>query len=90
MPGDTGVSTDTRTDTETKANFGDVIDHTHTRGPQAVTRYGRPIVVIVSVPEWERITRRVGNLAESFAASPLRGCGLVVARKRARSRPVDL
>jgi hypothetical protein len=36
----------------------------------------RRAVVVVDAEEWERKTRRIGNLAEFFAASPLRGSGL--------------
>ena len=57
---------------------------------QTVTRHGRSAVVVVSVAEWERTTRRAGNLAEFFAASPLRGSGLAIERRKDKPRPVDL
>ncbi len=93
-PGDTDVNTRVNTSTwtvaEAKAKFSEVIDQAQTRGPQTVTRHGRSAVVIVSVAEWERTTKRAGNLAEFFAASPLRGSGLVIQRRRDRPRPIDL
>jgi hypothetical protein len=46
--------------------------------------------VIVSVAEWERTTRRAGNLAEFFAASPLRDSGLVIQRRKGKPRPIGL
>ena len=46
--------------------------------------------VIVSAEEWERKSRRKGNLAEFFAASPLRGSGLVVERAKDRPHRVKL
>ena len=84
------MSTDTWTVTEAKAKFSEVIDQARTRGPQTVTRHGRSAVAIVAAPEWERITRRAGNLAEFFAASPLHGSGLVAERQHDRPRPVEL
>jgi len=42
----------------------------------------------VSAEERERTSTRTGNLAELFAASPLRGSGLVVARGKDRARKV--
>jgi hypothetical protein len=46
--------------------------------------------VIVAAEEWERKTRRKGNLAEFFAASPLRRSGLKLHRVSGRPRKVDL
>jgi len=49
-------------------------------GPQTITRNGHTAAVIVGAEEWQRKTQRVGNLAEFFAASPLRGSGLKIRR----------
>ena len=57
-----------------------VIELAKTQGPQTITRHGRKAVVVVATEEWEGKTRRKGNLAEFFAASPLRGSGLSVKR----------
>ncbi len=67
-----------------------MIDHAQTQGPQTVTRHGRSAVVIVSVAEWERTIKRAGNLAEFFAASPLRDSGLVIPRRKDKPRPIHL
>src|SRR6266700_3207404 len=58
---------------EAKSKLSEVIDLAQSRGPQTITRNGRTAVVVVSAEEWERKTKRSGNLAEFFAASPLRG-----------------
>jgi prevent-host-death family protein len=81
---------DTWTVAEAKAKFSEVIDRAQSDGPQTVTRNGRAAVVIVAVEEWERKTRRTGNLAEFFAASPLRGSELKVGRRKDRARKPDL
>ena len=75
---------------EAKAKFSEVIERAQSLGPQVVTRSGRKAAVVVSVEEWERKTKRAGNLAEFFAASPLRGSHLKVSRSKDRARAVDL
>ena len=75
---------------EAKAKFSEVIDRAKSDGPQTITRNGRRAVVIVAAEEWERKTRRKGNLAEFFAASPLRGSGGKVRRLRGGLRKVEL
>jgi prevent-host-death family protein len=75
---------------EAKAKLSAVIDDAREKGPQTITRNGRKAAVVVSAEEWERKTRRVGNLAEFFAASPLRGSGLKFQRKKDGPRAVDL
>jgi prevent-host-death family protein len=75
---------------EAKARFSEVIDRALKQGPQAITRNGRPAVVVVSSEEWARKTGRKGTLAEFFAGSPLRGAGLEIARLPGGVRKVDL
>jgi prevent-host-death family protein len=75
---------------EAKAKLSEVIEHAQTHGPQTITRNGRRAVVVVDAEEWERKTKRSGNLAEFFAASPLRGSGMKVRRSKDRLRPLDL
>lgn len=81
---------DTWTVAEAKAKFSEVIDRAQSKGPQIVTRSGRKSVVVVSAEEWERKTKRVGNLAEFFASSPLRGSGVRITRRSDRPRKLDL
>jgi prevent-host-death family protein len=73
-----------------KARLSEVIDRVVTQGPQTITRNGRNVAVIVSFEEWERKTKRKGNLAEFFAASPLRGSGLRIERIKDAPRDIDL
>jgi prevent-host-death family protein len=75
---------------EAKAKFSEVIDRAELRGPQVITKHGRKAVVIVSAEEWERKTKRTGNLAEFFAGSPLRESGLKVKWSKNRARGIDL
>lgn len=83
------MSVETWTVAEAKAKLSEVINRAETTGPQTITRNGRKTVVVVAAEEWERKTTRQGNLAEFFAASPLRGSKLKI-RRRDRPRKVDL
>lgn len=75
---------------EAKAKFSQVLERACTAGPQTITRSGKLAAVVVSAEEWARKTRRVGNLAEFFAQSPLRGSGLKPRRPRGGARPIKL
>jgi prevent-host-death family protein len=81
---------DTWTVAEAKAHLSEVLELAQSAGPQTITRRGQVAAVIVSPEEWQRKTHRTGNLAEFFAASPLRGAELQVARSKDHPRKVDL
>jgi len=73
-----------------KARFSEMIERALTDGPQTITRKGKQAVVVVSAEEWQRKTRRAGNLAEFLATSPLRGSGLKVKRTKSGPRAIEL
>jgi prevent-host-death family protein len=75
---------------EAKARFSEMIDRAIAHGPQTITRKGEKAVVVVSAEEWQRKTKRKGNLAEFFATSPLRGSDLKTKRSKDRPREIEL
>jgi prevent-host-death family protein len=75
---------------QAKAKFSEVLDRAMAEGPQTITRRGRTAAVVVNADEWNRKTKRVGTLADFFAASPLRNSGLKVKRPEGRIRRIDL
>jgi prevent-host-death family protein len=75
---------------EAKAKFSEIIERAMTEGPQTITRKGHTAAVVVGADEWERKTKRAGNLAEFFAASPLRGAHLKIRRLKALPRKISL
>jgi prevent-host-death family protein len=83
-------ASDTWTVAEAKAKLSEVIEKARSGGPQTITRNGRTAVVVVAAEEWQRKTRRAGNLAEFFAVSPLRGSAMRTRRRRDRPRKADL
>ncbi len=84
------MNTDIWTVAEAKAKFSELIERARAGAPQTITRKGRTAVVVVSAEEWERKTKRAGNLAEFFATSPLRGSDVAVGRVKGGLREVDL
>ena len=75
---------------EAKAKFSEVIERAQSDGPQTITRKGRRAAVVVGAEEWERKTKRRGNLAEFFASSPLRGARFEIKRVPGRVRKAGL
>ena len=75
---------------EAKARFSEMIERALAEGPQTITKRGRTAAIVVGAEEWERKTKRAGNLAEFFAASPLRESGLTVRRRKTQPRKVNL
>jgi len=75
---------------EAKAKFSEIIERAMSEGPQTITRKGRTAAVVVGAEEWQRKTRRTGNLAEFFAGSPLRGSNLKVRRVKALPKKISL
>jgi prevent-host-death family protein len=75
---------------EAKAKLSEVIERARSGAPQTITRNGRNAVVVVSIEEWHRKAQRRGNLAQFFAASPLRGSGLVIERSKDKPRDAKL
>ena len=73
-----------------KAQFSDVIAEAEARGPQTITRHGKPAAVVVSAKEWQARARRQGTLADFFASSPLAGSGLEMPRGEGRPRKIVL
>ena len=88
--GDLLMSTQSWTVAEAKAKFSEIIERAMSEGRQTITRKGRTAAVVVGAEEWQRKTKRVGSLAEFFAASPLRGSGLKVRRRKERPRKINL
>jgi prevent-host-death family protein len=73
-----------------KSKFSEIIERAISEGPQTITRRGRTAAVVVGAEEWQRKTKRSGNLAEFFAESPLRGSGLKVRRSKSQPRKISL
>jgi prevent-host-death family protein len=74
---------------EAKAQFDELIEIARSGEPQIIAWNGRRVAVVVAADQWERKRKRVGNLAEFFAASPLKGSRLRIGRIQDSPRRVD-
>jgi prevent-host-death family protein len=75
---------------EAKAKFDELMEDVQSGRPQIITRNGRKVAIVVTVTAWKHKTTRAGNLAEFFAASPLRRSGLRIRRIQHQPRKVEL
>ncbi len=78
---------------DAKARFSEVFRLARESGPQRVTKHGREAVVVLQAEEYARLAEseaRKGSLADFFAASPLRGSGIDLDRRRDFGRDVKL
>jgi len=71
-----------------KAEFSKLIDTSIEKGPQTVTRHGRPAAVVMSTAEYQRLTDRRGDFKAFLRRPPLYQLSLT--RSRDRGRKVDL
>jgi prevent-host-death family protein len=77
---------------EAKAKFSEVIEKAQNKGPQEITKNGRPVAVLISMEEWKAefgTTAPKGSLAEFFQRSPLRGSGIKIGRVRLDPRHIE-
>jgi prevent-host-death family protein len=74
-----------------KARLSEVVEQAEKKGPQEITRNGRPVAVIVSMEDWSKKTRPstpTMNMADFFRSSPLHGSGIDLRRSRSKTRLV--
>ncbi|MGH6876016.1 MAG: type II toxin-antitoxin system Phd/YefM family antitoxin [Rhizomicrobium sp.] len=76
------MSASTWTVAEAKAGFSELLDRAQSQGPQTITQNGQKVFIVVSTDEWQRKIGRKGNLADFFAASPLRGSKTQFVRRK--------
>lgn len=72
---------------DAKARLSEVIETARRDGPQTITRNGKPTVVVVSVDEWDKKTKRKGSLAAFLRSSPLADAELDL--ERIKDQPRD-
>lgn len=75
---------------EAKNQLSLVVADALTKGPQTITRHGKPTVVVVAMKEFKKATKPKEKLSEFFAESPLKGSGINLERVRDFPREVKL
>ena len=75
---------------EAKNQLSLVVQDALTKGPQTITRHGKPAVVIVSIKEFKATTPPRQKLSEFLTQSPLKGAKLDLQRVRDFPRRIKL
>lgn len=76
---------------EAKAKFSEVVEQAQKKGPQQITKNGRPVAVVISIEEWKSeygTSKPKESLADFFMNSPLRGSGVKIGRIRLDPRHI--
>ena len=71
---------------EAKNRLTEVVRLARLKGPQVITSGGAEVAVVVSLKDFERLSKRKSNLVEFFRNSPLVGVDLRVNRRRKSQR----
>ena len=56
-----------------KTRFSEVVECAEHKGPQEITRHGKPVAVVLSIAAFERLSRNECSLVEFVRRSPLYG-----------------
>lgn len=75
---------------EAKARLSELIREATSNGPQEITVHGEPTAVLMSVSQYEALTRKKPRFVEFMQASPLVGVELDLIRDKSPSRDIAL
>ncbi len=56
---------------DAKNRFSKVVEEALHEGPQTVTRRGEPVVIVVSIDTWEKLTEARPSLKDYLRSGPL-------------------
>lgn len=75
---------------EAKAKFSYVVECAQHYGQQQVTKNGKAIAVILSIEEFDRLTKPETSLLDFFKSAPCQDVELKITRSRDLPRDFDL
>jgi len=75
---------------DAKNRFSEVVQKALKNGPQMITRRGIKTAVIMSVKDYQKLTRPKKNIVDFFSKSPVQGVDLDLTRNRDTGRELDL
>ena len=73
---------------EAKNRLSEVVERAVTKGAQVITKHGRPVVVVVSAQEYEKLTRSRERLVDILERCPIPG--FLIQKTRGPARKTDL
>ena len=75
---------------DAKNRFSEVVQKAIEQGPQIITRRGVKTAVIMSVEDYQQLTKPKVNIVEFFRKSPLKGVEIDLTRDKDMGREIDL
>ena len=75
---------------EAKNKFSNLVDKAQDQGPQFVTKHGKESIVILSIEDYQKITKPKSTLVNFLQSSPLAGISLDIQRDKGPSRNTAL
>jgi len=75
---------------DAKAHLSQVVQNAIHDGPQSITLRGEEVVIMISVEEYEKLSKPKPSFVEFMRQSPLAGIDLDISRERSKVRKVDL
>lgn len=73
-----------------KAHFSELVQKAIETGPQNITLRGRPVVVVLSQKEYQKLKKPKLSFVEFMKKSPLVGLNVSFTREQDLGREVDL
>ncbi len=75
---------------DAKARLSEVVQRAATQGPQRITVHGRPMAVVISEAEYQRLHGPRPGFVDFMRASPLVDLDLDFPREQTPTRDLDL
>lgn len=75
---------------EAKNRLSALVEEALRHGPQVITKRGQKAVVVLSVKEYEKMTRPDRNLVDFFRSSPLKGADIDLKRSKELPREIEI
>ena len=75
---------------DAKNRFSEVVKKALEHGPQMITRRGVKTVVIMSVEDYQQLTKPKMNIVDFFCKSPLKSIEIDLTRDKDIGREIDL
>lgn len=75
---------------EAKARFSELVNEVVEDGYYTITKNGRPVVLVISTQEFEKLTRPKNTLLDFFRSAPFPDIDIDVERDKDTGRDIDL
>ena len=75
---------------DAKNRFSEVVQKAVENGPQIITRRGVETAVVMSVEDYQQLTKPKTNIVDFFRKSPLKDVAIDLSRNKDIGREIDL